>query len=104
MLHATICFWTTESLDLMSVLTNGGVECGQYPLSICAAWFRRFSIFVVPLACMLYFPLLAILGRDDPLGSPPWFQWTSPLAGVAFRLLALPAFRLGVRRHTSTAS
>jgi ABC-2 type transport system permease protein len=103
-LQATICFFTTESLELMNTMTYGGVESAQYPIAIYAPWFRRFFTFVVPLACVSYFPLLAILGRRDPLGSPFWFQCASPAAGVAFLLAALWIWRAGVRHYTSTGS
>jgi len=103
-LQAAICFFTTESLELMNTMTYGGVESAQYPIAIYAPWFRRFFTFVVPLACVSYFPLLAVLGRDDPLGSPLWFQWASPAAGLVFLVVGVQVFRFGVRRYTSTGS
>lgn len=102
--RATICFWTTESLELMNIFTYGGVESAQYPLVIYRAWFRRFFTFIVPLACVCYFPLVALLGRQDPLGSPRWIQCAAPGAGVAFLLAALRFFRFGTGRYTSTGS
>jgi len=103
-LRATLCFWTTESLELMNIMTYGGVESAQYPLSIYSAGFRRFFTFVVPLACVSYFPLLAVLGREDPLGSPVWFQWAAPAAGVLFLAASIRFFRFGMSRYTSTGS
>jgi ABC-2 type transport system permease protein len=103
-LQATLCFWTTESLELMNTMTYGGVESAQYPLVIYGAWFRRFFTFVVPLACVCYFPLIAILGRTDPVGTPLWFQCVAPVAGVLFLLAAFQFWRVGVARYTSTGS
>lgn len=102
--QATICFYTTESLELMNTMTYGGVESAQYPLAIYAPWFRRFFTFVVPLACVCYFPMLAILGRVDPLGSPFWFQCASPMTGVLFLLGSIWLFGFGTRHYTSTGS
>lgn len=102
--HATIAFWTVESLELMNTLTYGGVQTAQYPLSIYAAPFRRFFTFAVPLACVAYFPVVAILGRDDPLGSPFWLQCIAPLAGVVFLAATLQFWRFGERHYTSTGS
>jgi ABC-2 type transport system permease protein len=102
--QATICFFTTESLELMNTMTYGGVESAQYPIAIYAPWFRRFFTFVVPLACVSYFPILAILERPDPLGTPFWFQCASPAAGLLFLAAAILAWRFGVRRYTSTGS
>ncbi|MCC7406642.1 MAG: ABC-2 family transporter protein [Phycisphaeraceae bacterium] len=103
-LQATMCFWTTESLEVWNAFTYGGVFAAQYPLNIYRVWFRQFLTCVVPLACVTYFPALAIMGRNDPLGSPRWFQCVAPLAGVVFLFLALQAWRVGVRHYTSTGS
>ncbi len=103
-LQATLAFWTTETLEIMNMVTYGGVETAQYPLVIYRPWFRRFFTFVVPLACLNYFPALAILGRADPLGTPLAFQWASPLAGVAFLALSLQVWKIGVRHYRSTGS
>ena len=52
----------------MNLLTYGGVQAAQFPLGIYEKWFRNFLIFVVPIGCVAYFPVLAILGKPDPLG------------------------------------
>ena len=103
-LQATMCFWTTESLELMNILTYGGVETSSYPLPIYHRAFRRFFTFVIPLACVGYFPVVAVLGVDDPLGTTRLFQATAPLAGFAFLGVAIGVWQLGVRRYTSTGS
>ena len=69
-LQATTCFWTTEGLEIWNSVTNGGVYAAQYPLSIYRSWFRKFFLFVVPLGCVTYLPVVAVLGKPDPLGSP----------------------------------
>jgi ABC-2 type transport system permease protein len=102
--QAVLSFWTTESLEIMNTLTYGGVETAQYPMAIYHRWFRRFFTFVVPLACVSYFPVLAILQVDDPLGSTRAQQMAAPLAGFAFFGLSLLLWRFGVRRYTSTGS
>jgi ABC-2 type transport system permease protein len=103
-LQAVVSFWTTETLELMNTLTYGGVEAAQYPLALYGVWFRRFFTFVVPLASIAYFPVLALLERPDPLGSPYWFQCSAPLLGVAFLFVSALLWRLGVRHYTSTGS
>ena len=103
-LQATLAFWTTETLELMNTLTYGGVEAAQYPLALYGVWFRRFFTFVVPLAAIAYFPVLALLERPDPLGSPYWFQCSAPLLGVAFLFVSAQLWKLGVRHYTSTGS
>jgi ABC-2 type transport system permease protein len=103
-LQATVCFWTTESLELMNTMTYGGVQSAQYPLVIYGAWFRRLFTFVIPIACVSYFPVVAILGKSDPLGTPYWLQCVTPFAGIAFLLAAIGLWRVGVRHYTSTGS
>jgi ABC-2 type transport system permease protein len=103
-LEATLAFWTLESLEVMNTLSYGGATAAQYPISIYQGAFRDLMIYVLPLACMNYFPALALLGRADPLGFPPWVGWASPLAGPAFLAAALVCFRVGVRHYQSTGS
>lgn len=103
-LQGTLAFWTVESLEVANVFTYGGVEAGQYPMALYARWFRRLLTFVVPLACVAYYPGLAILERADPLGAPAWVGWLSPLAGFAFLALSFAVWRRGVRHYASTGS
>ena len=103
-LQATCCFWTTETLEVMNVLTHGGVFAAQYPISIYRAWFRNFFTYVIPLACIGYYPALAILERSDSHGSDPLVHWLAPLAAVAFLIITLQAWHFGVRHYRSSGS
>jgi ABC-2 type transport system permease protein len=100
-LQATMCFWTVESLEIANTLTYGGVEAAQYPLNIYARWFRRFLTFIVPIGCVSYFPIAALLGRADSTGVPVWIAELTPAAGFAFLALALVAWGRGIGRYTS---
>lgn len=99
--QATLSFWTTEGLELMNVTTFGGAEAGRYPMSIYAPWFQRFFTFVIPLACVTYYPLLVILGRSD---ASLWLGWLSPCAGVGFLIACFLFWSVGVRHYRSTGS
>ena len=103
-IQATLAFWTTETLEVMNVLTYGGLEQAQFPLSIYRRGFREFFAVVVPVACASYFPLLGLLERADVLGTPGWFHWVAPAAGPVFLRLALAGWHRGERRYTSTGS
>jgi len=102
-IQATISFWTVESLEMMNTVTYGGCETAQFPLSIYRPWFRRLFTFVVPLACISYFPGLALLGRAAP-GLPLLLSWVSPLAGLLFLLVSFRVWQFGVRHYRSTGS
>jgi ABC-2 type transport system permease protein len=58
----------------------------------------------VPIGCVTYLPMLAAMGRADPLGTPGWLGPIAPLAGFAFLGVALFIWRFGVSRYTSTGS
>ncbi|MDR3475974.1 MAG: ABC-2 family transporter protein, partial [Devosia sp.] len=103
-LQATLSFWTVESLEVVNIVTYGGVEAGQYPLDIYARWFRDLLMFVVPIGCVGYLPLTAILGRPNVFGAPAWAAAASPLVGWTFLAAALVIWGAGVRRYTSTGS
>lgn len=102
-LQATLAFWTVESLELFAIVTYGGVESAQYPLSIYTEGFRRFFTWVVPLAFLSWVPAVAVLGRPEQVG-PAWLAWASPGIGVVFLLVCLRAWRLGERHYRSTGS
>ena len=95
-LGAVMSFWTTESLEIMNTLTYGGVETAQYPMAIYQKHFRRFFTFVVPLAMVTYFPILAILDVPDPLGSTRTIQTLRAARGL--RVLRRDAARVARRR------
>src|SRR5262245_46887857 len=103
-LQATMCFWSTEKVEIVNCATYGGVETAQFPVTIYRPWFRSIFTFVIPLATINYFPIQALLHLNDPLGSTRWLQWLSPLAGVAFFLICLQVWRFGVKHYTSTGN
>ena len=102
--RATLCFWTIESLELVNTLSHGGMETAQYPMSIYKESFTDFFTYVIPLACVAYFPMVAILNVDDPLGSTLVMQSLSPLAGFVFFAVCLGFWFYGVKRYQSTGS
>lgn len=103
-LQAAAVFWTQETLEVFNAFSYGGKDLGQYPITLYARWLRNVFTFGVPLALVSYFPVLFLLGREDPLGSTRATQALAPLAGPIFLLLALLLFQLGIRRYTSAGS
>lgn len=103
-LQATLSFWTVESLEAVNILTYGGETAAEYPLNVYARWFRDLLLWGVPIGCVTYLPMLAAMGRPDPLGAPAWLTPLAPAAGFAFLGAALFTWRFGVRRYTSTGS
>jgi len=103
-MQATLSFWTVESLEAVNIFTYGGEAAAQYPMNVYAGWFRNLLTFVVPVGAVTYLPMLAAMGRPDPLGAPGWVLPLAPLAGFAFLAVALFIWRFGVRHYTSTGS
>jgi ABC-2 type transport system permease protein len=103
-LQATLSFWSVEGLEIANTLTYGGVETAQFPISIYRRWLREFFVFVVPIGCINYFPLLRVLGRPDPLGYAGWAAWASPAVGLGFFLISLRVWAWGSRHYLSTGS
>jgi len=99
--QATLSFWTTETLEIMNITTYGGLEAGQYPMSIFNKIFKGFFTFIIPLACVAYYPL-AILLQHKAL--PLWLGILFPLSGIVFLYLACQLWKIGVRRYHSTGS
>lgn len=104
-IQAAICFWTTETLEIMHIFTHGGLHAGQYPLFIYKSWMQWCFTILVPLACVAYLPVTAILDkRSDPFFLPTWLGWGTPIAGIFFLIAAGQIWCSGIRRYTSTGS
>ncbi len=99
LIYAALCFFSTEGLEFINIFTDGGREFGVYPMSIYGKELLRFYTYVVPMACVQYYPLLFLLGREDS----PWFL-LFPFASVAFFIPSLVLWRTGVRHYKSTGS
>jgi ABC-2 type transport system permease protein len=103
-LQATASFWTVDALELANIVTYGGSEAASRPLSIYKTWFRVFFTFVIPLAAVNYLPSLAILGRGGSSQAPVVLQWCAPLVCLAFLIIAMRIWEVGVRHYRSTGS
>jgi len=103
-IQATVCFWTVESIEMMNAVTYGAVTTAQYPLSIYHDWLRKFFLYVVPLACVAFFPVLVVLGREEEFGCSVVQAWIAPLAGPVFLIVALRIWKFGVGKYCSTGT
>lgn len=63
LVYASICFFTTEGLEVVNLLTNGVQEHGKYPLDIFGKKIMIFCTFIIPYALSLYYPFLYLTGR-----------------------------------------
>lgn len=102
--RATMSFWTIETLEILNTISHGGMETAQYPMSIYKESFTNFFTYVVPLACVAYFPIVGVLDMPDPLGSTLLTQSLAPLAGFVFFAVCLSFWFFGMKRYQSTGS
>lgn len=100
---AAICitFWSVEGKETANAFTYGGQFFSQYPITVYESWLRRLLAFVIPMAFVAYFPALSILGKPDPLGSPEWLRYCSPVVAVAACIAAGLVWRFAVRHYRS---
>lgn len=100
-MQATLSFWTTETLELMNITTYGGLEAGQFPMSIYHSGFRFFFTFIIPLACVAYYPVAILLHHES---QPSWLGYLFPLTGVLFLYFSCLLWKIGVRHYCSAGS
>lgn len=100
-IQGTISFWSIETLELMNITTYGGVQTGQYPMSIYSLPFKLIFTFVIPLACVGYYPIATLLRHEQ---IPFFLGLIAPIGGILFLLAACWFWRFGVRHYCSTGS
>ena len=100
-IQGAISFWTIESLEIMNIATYGGVQTGQYPVSIYNKVFRLIFTFIIPLSCVAYYPMAALLQQATV---PFWIGICAPIFGIVFLLLSFMLWHCGVRHYTSSGS
>jgi ABC-2 type transport system permease protein len=96
-LQGALTFATIEGLEIANCVTYGGTQIAELPPEVFRGAFRRFFTFVVPLACVSWWPVSAAIGRApaDALA------WAAPAAGAAMLALGLAAWMAAVRRYRS---
>lgn len=100
-IQATLSFWTVESLELMNITTYGGLEAGQYPMTLFPNLLRAFFIGIIPFSCTAYIPIAVLTGHQD---LPFAMAFCLPLVGGLFLLLAICFWQKGVRHYSSTGT
>ncbi|HET9142390.1 ABC transporter permease [Actinophytocola sp.] len=101
---ATVAFWWIESGELANSFTYGGRDLTSYPITMYGDVFRRVVVFGLGFAFVAYLPALALLGRPDPLGTPAWLHWCSPVIAALAATGAGLLWRTGIRHYRSTGS
>jgi viologen exporter family transport system permease protein len=100
----SVCFWIVEGREFANAFTYGSGAFTSYPVNVYSVPLRWLMAFVVPGAFVAYYPSLALLGKQDPLGLPGWVGWTSPLVAALAAVVAGFVWRFAVRHYRGTGS
>ena len=98
-LKGGITFFTTQSLEIMNIFTDGARDLTQYPLSIYHKYVKNFFTYILPLAFVNYFPLLYVIGKTDNK-----LYMFCPVISVLFIIPCYIVWNIGVRKYKSTGS
>lgn len=99
LITASYCFITVQGLEVKHILTDGGKNVAQYPISIFRKGFVFIFTFIIPYAVVNYYPLMYLLGKSQNL----IFAF-SPLLTVIYLIPCFLCFKLGMKHYESTGS
>jgi len=100
-IRAAACFWTTEGLEIINIVSDGGRHSMQYPLSIYNRAFRFVFTFLIPFGAANFYPLLVLLGRA---GENILLYSLAPLMNILFFAACVCFWKFGVSRYASAGS
>ena len=66
-LGACLCFKTIEGLEFVNIFTDGSREFGQYPMNLFKKEVLIVFTYLIPIACVNYYPVNYILGLSDSI-------------------------------------
>lgn len=98
-LAACFCFKTIEGLEFMNIFTDGSREFGQYPMGLFGREVLIFFTYLVPIACVNYYPIRYILGYSNSI-----LYLISPLFCFVIFIISILLFNKCMKNYTSTGS
>ena len=104
LLSASVALLTTKSGKLTDILTTANKEAATFPISIYPLAVRLLLTFILPVAFVTYYPSLHLLGKDQFLGMPKFFQFGAPVVAVVLLSCCYSVWRIGLRHYHSTGS
>ncbi len=99
LIAASYCFITTQGLEVRNVITDGGKNAAQYPISIYNKPFRFIFTYIFPYSLINYYPLLYILGKVDNI-----LYAFMPLLVIFYLIPCVLIFNKGSKKYLSTGS
>jgi len=99
LLAACFCFKTIEGLEFTNIFTDGSREFGQYPMGIFRKEVLIWFTFFIPMACVNYYPIKYILGKNTSI----WYL-LSPLLSFLLLIIAVLTFNTCLKHYESSGS
>lgn len=93
-------FYLVDGAEFTNAFVYGGNYASQIPGSVLITPLRVFFTFVVPATVAAYLPTLLVLGLPGPPWAPAWLGWYAPVFALWAWLLAMIAWRSGIRKYT----
>ena len=98
-----LSFWVKRSTQIGGVFYYTLREFCIYPLNIYPRYIKLAVTYVFPWAFINYYPAAVLLGKSEN-GYDYCLGLLAPLVGVAFFLLSLKIFSLGLRKYESAGN
>ena len=98
-IKATICFYTTSSLEIMNIFTDGARDLTQYPLTIYKKAVLDFFTYIIPLALVNLYPFLYIIGKSEKKA----FIFL-PMITFFYLIPCYIFWKIGLKKYKSTGS
>ena len=98
-IKAAICFYTTNSLEIMNIFTDGARDLTQYPLSIYKKVVLKFFTYIIPLALVNLYPFLYIIGKSDNKA-----YIFVPIITIVYLIPCYIFWKVGLKKYKSTGS
>lgn len=96
---AGITFYTIEGIELVNIFTCGSREMGEYPMGIYHKNIKRIFTYVLPVACVNYYPVLYLLGRNSNI-----LYALAPLFTVIIFIFSILFFNYSLKHYQSSGS
>ena len=98
-LSACLCFKTIEGLEFVNIFTDGSREFGQYPMGLFKKEVLIIFTYLIPIACVNYYPVNYILGKSDSI-----LYLISPLFCLILFIISILCFNKCMFNYESSGS
>ena len=98
-LSACLCFKTIEGLEFVKIFTDGSREFGQYPMGLFKREVLIIFTYLIPIACVNYYPVNYILDKSDSI-----LYLISPLFCLILFIVSIIAFNKCMFNYESSGS